>query len=67
MQPLIEDYDLARNSDLLLSKEQTQTLKLMQRAIRKSAQVLEEDKTQLAAQLLNNPVTLFYDGLLLAE
>ena len=67
VQSLIENYDLAINSDLLLSKEQAQTLKLIQGAIRKSAQVLEEDQTQLAAQLLNNPVTLFYDGLLLAE
>ncbi|WP_293285448.1 hypothetical protein [Microcoleus sp. PH2017_40_RAT_O_B] len=41
VQPLIEDYDLARISDVLLSPEQTQTLKLIQGAIRKSAHVLE--------------------------
>ena len=52
VQPLIEDYDLARNADVFLSQEQTQTLKLIQGAIRKSAHVLEKDKTQLAGQLL---------------
>ena len=52
VQPLIEDYDLARNADVFLSQEQTQTLKLIQGSIRKSAQVLEKDKTQLAGQLL---------------
>jgi WD40 repeat protein len=52
VQPLIEDYDLAVNSDVLLSPEQTEILKLMQGAIRKSARVLDKDKTQLARQLL---------------
>src|SRR4028119_2113411 len=51
VQPLIEDYDLGRNADVLLSKEQSQTLRLMQGAIRKSAHVLEKDKTQLAGHL----------------
>lgn len=51
VQPLIEDYDLRRNPDVLLSQEQTQTLKLIQGAIRKSAHVLEKDKTQLAGHL----------------
>jgi WD40 repeat protein len=52
VQPLIEDYDLGRNADVLLSEGQTQTLKLIQGAIRKSAHVLDQDKTQLAGQLL---------------
>ena len=51
VQPLIEDYDLGRNADVLLSEGQTETLKLIQRAIRKSAHVLEKDKTQLAGHL----------------
>src|SRR6476661_10183215 len=52
VQPLIEDYDLARISDLLLLEGQTETLNLIQGAIRKSAHVLEKDKTELAGQLL---------------
>ena len=52
VQPLIENYDLAINSDVLLSPEQTEILKLIQGAIRKSARVLDKDKTQLARQLL---------------
>ena len=52
VQPLIEDYDLGRNADVLLSEGQTQTLKLIQGEIRKSVHVLEKDKTELAGQLL---------------
>jgi WD40 repeat protein len=52
VQALIEDYDLARVSDVLLSEGQGESLKLIQGAIRKSAHVLEWDKTQLAGQLL---------------
>ena len=52
VQALIEDYDLARNSDVLLSEEQSQSLRLIQGAIRKSAHILEKDKTQLAGHLL---------------
>ncbi|MEG4922135.1 hypothetical protein Q5690_16920, partial [Microcoleus sp. F10-D1] len=52
VQALIEDYDLARVSDVLLSKEPSETLNLIQGAIRKSAHVLEMDKTQLAGHLL---------------
>jgi len=51
VQALIEDYDLARISDLWLLEGQTETLNLIQGAIRKSAHVLEKDKTQLAGQL----------------
>ena len=52
VQPLIEDYDLGRISDVLLSEGQTQTLNLIQGEIRKSAHVLEKDKNELAGQLL---------------
>ena len=52
VQGLIEDYDLAKVSDVLLSEGQTESLRLIQGAIRKSAHVLERDKTQLAGQLL---------------
>ncbi|MEG3960495.1 hypothetical protein QT982_34575, partial [Microcoleus sp. herbarium2] len=52
VQSLIEDYDLGRNADVLLSQEQTETLRLIQGGIRKSAHVLEKDKTQLVGQLL---------------
>jgi len=52
VQPLIEDYDLARNAEVMLSEGQTQTLNLIQGAIRKSAHILEKDKTELAGQLL---------------
>ncbi len=51
VQPLIEDYDLGRNADVFLSQGQTETLRLIQGAIRKSAHVLEKDKTQLAGHL----------------
>src|SRR4028119_539518 len=52
VQALIEDYDLARKFDVLLSPEESETLRVIQGAIRKSAHVLEKDKTQLAGQLL---------------
>ncbi|MEG4458840.1 WD40 repeat domain-containing protein, partial [Microcoleus sp. N9_A1] len=52
VQALIDDYDLARVCDLLLSEGQSQTLRLIQGVIRKSAHVLERDKTQLAGQFL---------------
>ncbi|MBD0309891.1 MAG: hypothetical protein ICV80_17835, partial [Microcoleus sp. T1-bin1] len=51
VQALIEDYDLARISDVLLSEGQTETLRLIQGGIRKSAHILEKDKTQLAGHL----------------
>ncbi|MEG5018495.1 hypothetical protein QUB20_21300, partial [Microcoleus sp. B4-C2] len=52
VQALIEDYDLAIVSDVLLSEGQAGTLKLIQGAIRKSAHILERDKMQLAGHLL---------------
>ena len=51
VQALIDDYDLARITDVLLAQEQSQTLRLIQGAIRKSAHILEKDKTQLAGHL----------------
>lgn len=51
-QPLIEDYDLAFNPDFLLSREKTEALKLIQGALRLSAHILDQDKTQLTGQLL---------------
>ena len=51
VQALIEDFDLARISDVLLSEGQTESLGLIQGTIRKSAHVLERDKTQLAGHL----------------
>jgi WD40 repeat protein len=51
VQALIEDYDLARISEVLLSEGQTETLRLIQGAIRKSAQALDNDKTQLVEHL----------------
>ncbi|MEG4092890.1 WD40 repeat domain-containing protein [Microcoleus sp. Pol12B4] len=52
VQTLIEDYDLPINSNMWLSQEQSETLKLIQGAIRESAHILIHDKTQLAGQLL---------------
>lgn len=56
VQPLIEDYDLVLNPDLLTSEEKVKlnvdNLKLIQGALRLSAHILDEDKTQLAGQLL---------------
>ncbi|KDR57378.1 hypothetical protein APPUASWS_011140, partial [Arthrospira platensis str. Paraca] len=50
VQALIEDYDLATSSDVLLNPEQTETLQLIAGALRLSAHILESDKTQLAGQ-----------------
>ena len=58
VQALIDDYDLTRNYDVLLSQEQSETLRLIQGAIRKSAHVLEKDKTQLAGHLWGRLVDL---------
>ena len=52
VQPLIEDYDLGRNADVFLSQGQTETLRLIQGGIRKSAHILEKHETQLAGHLL---------------
>jgi hypothetical protein len=52
VQPLIEDYDLAFNPDVLFSGEKADTLRWIQGALRLSAHILDQDKTQLAGQLL---------------
>jgi WD40 repeat protein len=52
LQELIEDYDRAFESKVLISGEKAETLRLIQGAIRLSAHVLDKDKTQLAGQLL---------------
>nr|WP_246198812.1 hypothetical protein [Sodalinema gerasimenkoae] len=51
VQALIEDYDLAMSSDVLLNPEQRETLKLIAGTLRLSVHVLESDTTQLAGQL----------------
>jgi len=65
VQPLIEDYDLVLNPDLLTSEEgvklNVDNLKLIQGALRLSAHVLEQDKTQLAGQLFGR--LLSYEAL----
>ncbi|NJM64017.1 MAG: hypothetical protein HC849_33975, partial [Oscillatoriales cyanobacterium RU_3_3] len=52
VQKLIEDYDLATNSEVLACDGKADTLKLIQETIRLSAHILAKDKTQLAAQLI---------------
>ena len=55
-QPLIEDYDLAFTPDILNSGEwvnsKGENLRIVQGALRLSAHILDQDKTQLAGQLL---------------
>src|SRR5919199_1075022 len=52
VQALIEDYDLAIGSNLLRGQDQSRDVQFIQYALRKSAPILERDKTQLAGQLL---------------
>jgi len=63
-QPLIEDYDLAFTPDILNSgewvKSKGDNLRIIQSALRLSAHILEQDKTQLAEQLLGR--LLSYKG-----
>ncbi|MDT9201351.1 WD40 repeat domain-containing protein, partial [Limnospira sp. PMC 1042.18] len=51
VQALIEDYDLAMSSDVLLNPEQTETLQLIAGTLRLSTHILASDTTQLAEQL----------------
>ncbi|MEG5173956.1 WD40 repeat domain-containing protein [Microcoleus sp. B3-D7] len=51
VQALIEDYDLATDSNLLREQDRSRNLYLIPYALRKSAPILERDKTQLAGQL----------------
>lgn len=64
VQLLIEDYDLAFTSDILnseeLSKSKGDNLKIIQNALRLSAHILVQDKTQLAGQFLGH--LLFSDA-----
>ncbi|NEP62993.1 MAG: WD40 repeat domain-containing protein, partial [Symploca sp. SIO2G7] len=52
IQPLIEDYDLVRVFDLDFSQEARESLRLIQNALRLSAEAITDDKTQLVEQLL---------------
>ncbi|VXD22178.1 WD40 repeat domain-containing protein [Planktothrix paucivesiculata] len=53
VEALIEDYQLGLNSaNIILSEEQTETLRLIQGAIRLSSHILKADNTQLSAQLV---------------
>jgi len=48
---VIEDYQAALDAGVLFAGEKSETLRLIQGAIRLSAHILEKDKTQLAGQL----------------
>jgi WD40 repeat protein len=48
---IIEDYQAALDAGVLFAGEKAETLRLIQGAIRLSAHILEEDKTQLTGQL----------------
>ena len=50
-EPLIEDYDLALACNIQVSEDKKDALKLIQGALRLSANVLTEDKTQLVGQV----------------
>jgi WD40 repeat protein len=52
VQALIEDYDLATDSNLLREQEKSRYLYLIPYALRKLAPIVERDKTQLAGQFL---------------
>jgi len=52
VQPLITDYDLALQPDIEISEDIKDNLKLIQDAIRMSANALADDKNQLAGQLM---------------
>jgi WD40 repeat protein len=51
VQALMEDYDLAIDSNLLRGEDQSRDVQFIQHAIRKLAPIVERDKTQLASQL----------------
>ena len=54
VQPLITDYDLAFQADIEISEEIKDNLRLIQGAIRMSANVLTDDASQLPSQLLGH-------------
>ena len=51
LQPLIEDYGLALQSEIQLDQQTKRSLQLIQSALQLSAHVLARDHTQLAGQL----------------
>ena len=53
-QPLIDDYELALQPDIEISEEIKDNLRLIQSAIRMSANVLADDRSQLPSQLLGH-------------
>lgn len=57
VQPLITDYDLALQPDIEISEEIKDNLKLIQDAIRMSANVLADDPSQLPSQLLGRLIS----------
>lgn len=52
-QLLINDYDLSLQPDVAIPEDKKQALRLIQAAIRQSANVLKQDKKQLPGQLLS--------------
>ena len=54
VQPLVNDYDLALQPDIEISEEIKDNLRLIQSAIRMSANVLADDPSQLPSQLLGH-------------
>lgn len=54
LQPLITDYDLAFQPDIEISEEIKDNLRLIQGAIRMSANVLTDDPSQLPSQMLGH-------------
>ncbi|HBK20993.1 MAG TPA: hypothetical protein DDZ60_00315, partial [Planktothrix sp. UBA10369] len=53
-QPLIDDYELALQPDIDISEEIKDNLRLIQGAIRMSANVLNDDPSELPSQLLGH-------------
>ncbi|MBF2014850.1 MAG: hypothetical protein IGS23_06520 [Rivularia sp. T60_A2020_040] len=51
-QPLIEDYDFALTSDIQITEDKKDALKLIQGALRLSGHIVSEDNSQLAGQML---------------
>lgn len=57
LQPLITDYDLAFQPDIEISEEIKDNLRLIQGAIRMSANILTDDPSQLPSQLLGRLIS----------
>ena len=56
-QPLIDDYELALQPDIEIAEDIKENLKLIQGAIRMSANVLTDDSSQLPSQLLGRLIS----------